>query len=145
MSSRWLEGKRSFRNELAVLFVKGIPRTPYWETRGQLCRFGIQQHWIADMTFVQNNVLEMLVHEERAEEIASILSRIGKIVETNIASLVGADLATSEEFLRSTRLRLAKRLETLDPRRRGVRFHIKSRMEELDENLKRRVVDAIRI
>jgi hypothetical protein len=139
MLERWLSGKRCRPNELSFVYVKGVPRSPFWETRACFEKYGINQQWITEMSFIHGNTLEMLVHEERVADIFEKLHKIGMRASCNMADILGTEIASSTEFLTGMRTRMKKRLETLNPRARGVRHHIRVKVEELEEILMERM------
>jgi hypothetical protein len=121
------------------LYAQGIPRSPFWETRAQFEKHGIAQGWVTEMAFIHGNVLEMLVHQERAEEIMHKLNKLGFKTTLHLEDVLGAEVAFSTEFLTGTRTRMKSRMETLPAKARGIRHHLRERVDQLEATLKDRM------
>jgi hypothetical protein len=138
MSRRfWEENKKPTRNELEFIYVKGMPRDYYWRIRVMMENKGISSRWIADMSFMQDGLLEILVHEERAEEVIEKLKKLGKQVARDVEEFLGAAGAPSS-FLEAMRRRMKKRLELINDKAVGVKHHLRQRVKEIEEILLRR-------
>lgn len=70
---RFTMGQGPKRKGLKCIYVKGVQRWRYSQLRAILTKLGIQPYWIRHYAMVAKEVLEMIVFEERVEEISQIL------------------------------------------------------------------------
>jgi hypothetical protein len=138
MSRRfWEEGKKPMRNELVFLYVRGMPRDHYWRIRAMLANKGLDSNWFRELAFMHDGMLEMLVHEERAAEIMDKLNGLGKKTSRDVEE-IDVNKEGSTAYLEAMRRRVKKRLESVNSKAKGVIYHLKSKLRQLEDELRLR-------
>jgi hypothetical protein len=126
----WRQSKKCHRNELAWLYVQGLPRDQYWKLRALFDKEGMPQTWFRELAFTRDGVLEMLVHAERADTILETFHELGHFATADLADL---ELLRDAEWTASTVARLLRRLDALPARAVGVRYHVRQRVAKLQD------------
>lgn len=126
----WRQSKKCHRNELAWLYVQGLPRDQYWKLRALFDKEGMPQTWFRELAFTRDGVLEMLVHAERADTILETFHELGHFATADLADL---ELLRDAEWTASTVARLLRRLDALPARAVGVRYHVRQRVAQLQD------------
>lgn len=102
--ARFISGQAPKQKGLKFLYIKGVQKWKYSQMRTAFAMLGVPSHWIRHFAMVANDILEMMVFEERAEEIKAIISEKAACYEilTDHDPLQGSrkDLKNAEARLR---------------------------------------------
>jgi hypothetical protein len=71
---RFMSGQPPKQRGLRFMYIKGVQRWKYSQLRAIMAKLGIQPHWTRHFAMVARDTLELLVFEERKEEIVKILN-----------------------------------------------------------------------
>ncbi len=83
------------------------------------------------MAWMIDGTLELMVHAERAEIIMGALRKHGVFISEDYDA-VRAKSKGSPMYLDGMKQRMTRRLATLDPQQRGVRFHLMAKLDEIE-------------
>jgi hypothetical protein len=134
-AERMSAGLKARTNELNTLFIKGLEHHRYFELRQYLTMCGIDIRCVPEMTWGPQGILEILVWSSHTEEVKTKLHGRGNgniVVKTEIQTLLPQP-NNELDFWRSMQVRLERRLTTMLPHTRGVRYATKKRIEEIEE------------
>jgi hypothetical protein len=137
MVERFISGQPPKQKGLRFIYVKGVQRWRYSQLREIMVKLGIQPHWTRHFAMVATDVLELLVFEEKKEEIEKILKEKAPCYEvlTEHDPLQGAvkDLKNAEARLKRQIGRLPAPMHTtrkvLSGQLETVQSRLKSRSE----------------
>jgi hypothetical protein len=132
-AERMSAGLKARTNELNTLFIKGLEHHRYFELRQYLTMCGIDIRCVPEMTWAPQGILEILVWSSHTEEVRSKLNGRGNgniVVNSDIQNLIPRPNNVLD-FWRSMQVRLERRLTTMLPHTRGVRYMTKKRIEEI--------------
>jgi hypothetical protein len=134
-AQRILEGKSARPNELVFLYVFGLARrTKYYMLRQLFRMLHLESRWVPEMAWMPDGTLELLVHAERSQTVQDTFRGKGLAVSSDYNDIRPTSNGPAA-FLEGMRQRLARRLTTLNPQQRGVRYHIQAKLEGIDAML----------
>lgn len=97
--TRFLTGQKSVKkNGLSRLYVSGIGKAPISDIRQFLAKLGIERTWVRNISYAAENTMEMLVFDERKEEIAEKFR--SRELASVLVSFTNAQLTTSQQWER---------------------------------------------
>lgn len=59
----------------AIIYVSGTGRRPFWQLRKFFTTAAVEQHWVQHMSFIGNNVLELVVLNDKKQTIVDRLAK----------------------------------------------------------------------
>ena len=59
----------------AIIYVSGTGRRPFWQLRKLFTTAAIEQHWVQHMSFIGNNVIELVVLNDKKQ---AVIDRLAK-------------------------------------------------------------------
>ena len=106
----------------ATIELHNIHRIPLREVRRALVRLGIENRWIRDMVTIAPRTMELVVFQEKVEDIRRLLEPTKLRIETE--TVHDRLFTTDTETLKATEKRLERQLERLHDRMVMVRRHL---------------------
>lgn len=130
---RFTMGQGPKRKGLKCIYVKGVQRWRYSQLRAILTKLGIQPYWIRHYAMVAKEVLEMIVFEERVEEISQILKEKAPCYEV---MLEYDPLEGTKKDLKNAEARLKRQIGRLPSPMHSTRKILDNQLETVRTKLK---------
>lgn len=106
---RFAKGLPPKQKGLKFLYIKGVPRWKYSQIRIAMSSWGIQPNWVRNIANVEKETMELLVFEERKEEICEILRNKTEYEIDATFEVTAGD----RQVLKNTEARIKRQLGTI--------------------------------
>ena len=124
----------------AIIYVSGTGRRPFWQLRKPFTTAAIEQHWVQHMSFIGNNVLELVVLKDKKQAVIDRLAKWHVNIVRDFDPLCpacsatplseGAPLTSEGERRSAAKAALLKRIDaslaTIPQSRLGLRSFLQS-------------------
>lgn len=132
---RLLDGKKHRPNALQTIYVTGfVQRERYSIMRSFFDKLGIQSRWITTMNWLRDTTLQMVVFEEKTQEIQTILRERSKKIRVDDKYDMSAEIKTIEDLKRAIK-RTGEQIERLPVNMWKTREHLGGIKQTLESRM----------